>query len=434
MLQYLTLAALLRISSALLVAEHSPCSVKCGNVLDSTNPDDVVCDAAGYGTGAGTLWKQCLTCELSSPYLDDAGKPAQADLQAALYNMRYATSQCIFEALSSSPCITRTSCGTLKDSFEYNGLLPNASAYGYCSTWDTIQVEKCGNCLDQYSGGRFLRNYVQILDGACSLRLPMGQQLGLEGSVFSTDLVNVTLPSPTADVAPKGPAGPLSLGQIVGVVIGGIVALLAIIGACIVINGKRKRKAYLRRREQQTKQWPMSPSQGGGEMFETPVSQRPLRGWDQSPVSQRGLRNWDESPVSAATMEHTYPTYFSPYSSQYNSPVNTTDVGRGGHQHNFPPEKARSIGVALSPDGDSHNDHWGDKKGKDKLQREQEEFELQEGVGSGGGMGHHYYPPPPPPQAPTLSHPGYGRVRHSPESSIHNNAEQHNYQQPGHGY
>lgn len=266
------------------------------------------------------------------------------------------------------------------------------------------------------------------------MKPPAGITLSLEGEIFSeTDIVNVTLPKATSEFRSHGPAGPLSLGQIVGVVIGGVLVILAIMGFCVVMNGKRRRKAFLRRREAQHKNWPSPPA--GSEMFETPVSQRPLRNWDGSPVSQRPLRNWDESPISAVT-DPAYPgRYFSPYSSQFTSPVSAADRpgGGGDHQHHhvgWPAEKAQhhsynNIGVAISPESEhGHNAFWGDKKGKDRVSQpppaqphdgygNADEYEMQEGVSSAGGYtGHHepqqhqqYYQN----TAPVLEHPGYGR-------------------------
>lgn len=238
---------------------------------------------------------------------------------------------------------------------------------------------------------------MNILDGACKMQPAAGSTLAIQGNIFSNDDVTVTTPTPTASVTPSGPSGPLSLGAIVGVAIGGVAFILGVVGFCIVMNGKRRRRAYLRRREEQKKNWP-SPS-GAGEMFETPVSQRPLR-------------SWDESPISIAT-DATYPRYFSPYSSQYNSPVSAVEAAK---QHHWPTPATQNIGVALSPDGEQTHYSWGDKKGKEKVQEDVDSYEMQEGINSGGGIDDYY--PPPPAQAPVLNHPGYGRQGPSPQQSL----------------
>ncbi|KAK6858523.1 hypothetical protein PG990_014165 [Apiospora arundinis] len=445
MSRLLAFAALAPLSTAVLVAKNSPCGTKCGNVLDSTNPSDLACTRGDYGASVGSVWKACVGCEISSPYTTLVHGSNTTDLQFALLNMRHAVDGCLFNGVfGDTPCITRTACGPLKDSIEYNALASNSTAFGYCSTWDTEQVSKCGACLENLDGGHYLRNYINVLDGACTMKPSAGITLSLEGELFSeTDLVNVTLPRATSEFRNHGPSGPLSLGAIVGIVIGGVLALLALMGFCVVWNGRRRRKAYLRKRENMHKPWP-SPAAGdgstgaGGEMFETPVSQRPLRNWDGSPVSQRPLRAWDESPISAAT-EHTYPgRYFSPYSSQFTSPVSGVNqpaivVSAGGHHHGggWPVEKTHhqndqdydNIGVAISPESEHGNDaFWGDKKGKDRVRQQQQQhddvyenadaYEMQEGVSSAGGYAHHepqQHQPYHQNTAPVLEHPGYGR-------------------------
>lgn len=332
--------------------------------------------------------------------------------------MRYATNVCLFEA-NTTPCITSFACKNIMEAIQYGNLSSSSSTYAYCDIWTDYLLDKCHDCL-ALANEHYLSNYISVLDGACRLRVEPPATLPLQGNVFSTDVVNVTDPTPTATFAPTGITGPLDSGAIAGIVVGGLVVLLAIVGCGIVLNGKRRRKAYLRRRvEQVGKNWPQGPGGSGGgngEMFETPVSQRPLRGWE-------------DSPVSAAT-QTTFPPYFSPYSSQYNSPVSAVEGGPGGgggggghyHQMAWPAEKTRNIGVAVSPDREvapsSSSSPWDDRKGKEKVAATDDGYELQEGVNSAGGYG---FPIPPPPpllqhtQAPTLSHPGYGR--HGPRPS-----------------
>ena len=83
----LALGALLRMSSAVLVALDSPCSVKCGNVLDSTPTDDIACTVNDYdSTPQGTIFKGCIECEATSTFKTNANSnpPATTDLQAML--------------------------------------------------------------------------------------------------------------------------------------------------------------------------------------------------------------------------------------------------------------------------------------------------------------------------------------------------------------
>ncbi|KAI1505625.1 hypothetical protein F5X99DRAFT_367241 [Biscogniauxia marginata] len=380
--------------SAILVADGSPCGTSCGNVLDATTDDMIVCDEASYPlTSQGQVFESCISCESTSSYSTTEDSKNVSDLQYMLYNMRYATAKCLYEA-ATSPCITSFACGPLMEAVEYGNLSSQVTPYGYCSRWSDYQLEKCSDCLTNGDNGNFLRNFMAILSGACRLRLEPPATLPLKGSIFSTDMVNVTDPTPTATFDPNASNGPLSNGEIAGVVIGGVCVILALMGCGVVINGKRRRKAYLRRRGDISKNWPTPHGGNGGETFETPISQRPLR-------------SWGDSPMSAAT-QTTFPPYFSPYVSQYSSPVSASD---GPGNLAWPAENAQSIGVAISPDHDASVTHWGDKKGKAKADLDREEYALQETVSSAGGYGASIPHPHPslPPQAPMLNHPGYGR-------------------------
>jgi hypothetical protein len=75
---FTVLAALLQPSSAILVARGSPCEKNCGNVLDATHSDDLVCDEGQYAsTSAGAVFEGCTRCEMTSNYTANG----QTDLQ-----------------------------------------------------------------------------------------------------------------------------------------------------------------------------------------------------------------------------------------------------------------------------------------------------------------------------------------------------------------
>jgi hypothetical protein len=164
--------------------------------------------------------------------------------------------------------------------------------------------------------------------------------------------MNVTTPTPTPlyTYIPDSTAVPV--GARVGIAAAGIIVILAIAGCCVVWNGKRRRRRFLRELEKRHADgagWPHPKTRhGGSDMLETPASQRPLRGWDDTPASQRPLRGWDDTPASAATEASTDPSlgrHFSPYSSTYNSPVSAID---GPAMRNWPtlsPQKLTQVQV-----------------------------------------------------------------------------------------
>lgn len=67
-LTLITSVGFLGSATGILVAEHSPCGTLCGNVLDATTTDDVVCHEDAYTSGAGVVYQQCVACQLSSDY------------------------------------------------------------------------------------------------------------------------------------------------------------------------------------------------------------------------------------------------------------------------------------------------------------------------------------------------------------------------------
>lgn len=225
-------------------------------------------------------------------------------------------------------------CGLLEDSFNYDNLTVDVGPYDYCQGWVETVVPKCQACLGSGGTNSFMENYVTILDAACRQMPDTGVTLSVTGTPFSTVPMNVTTPSvvPLYTYTPKYEA--ISLGGKVGIAIGGLVLLLSTAGFLIVCLGRRKRRAYLKSVEARYRNggngggvlggngsdvWP-SPNIGHGskahEKYSTPTSSQPLRGWD-------------DTPVSASTMTEKnggfFPRYFSPYNSQYNSPVSAEE-------------------------------------------------------------------------------------------------------------
>ncbi|KAK3326463.1 hypothetical protein B0H66DRAFT_161096 [Apodospora peruviana] len=464
--------------SALRVSPNSPCSSKCGNTLSSTTGDDMACKASEYSRGAGTVFESCVGCEATSSYVSKN----ESDVHWLLHNIRYNIGYCLWGELGGStgtnPCITSTACGPLHDAVSYNNYTTSGGAYDYCDAWSHHEnfVPKCQACLVQLReeensaiDGYYIDNYLIMLDAACQQKPKPGTLLSVQGDPFATTPVVITTPSPTYASVPTPDYGPVSLGARVGIAFGGLAFLLTIVGFCIVCNGKRRRRAFLRdlERRHADQGWPHPKtrygSAGDGDMFETPVSQRPLRSWDESPVS---------AGTTPGGMDRNLPLprYFSPYSSNYNSPVSATDGGPSSATnanwptltpqrldqifqeqspaHGSPPpaftqwpsptqeklmqmhhEKRQTeiaIGLALGGDDPSlrsknsnsslgpygSNGYPVDKKGKER----DEAYEMVESpynsstANSGGGdstAGR--YQMPAEPEAPVLHHPGYGR-------------------------
>ncbi|ETS00025.1 hypothetical protein M419DRAFT_101778 [Trichoderma reesei RUT C-30] len=410
--------AILPAAEAILVAPDSPCSTNCGNVLDSTSAGDLVCTpgqyTGGYANGAGTVFQGCVQCELNSGY---ATKGNYSDNMAALYNLRYAVSYCVFNEpqhydFVNNPCVTSKACGAFTNAIAYQNLSVKYDDYGYCDLWptsDTLDFHGCIECLQV--SNNYLANFVTVLQAGCEQKPISGVTLGLEGNIFSSDIVNITAPSPTAKVDPAWfDHGPLGLGGKVGIAVAGFILLLILAGVAVVCRGRRRRKAFLKKLQTNMPQmksnpggWPSMPGGIQHDSTDTPLSQRPLR-------------TWDESPVTGNT-EKTFPRYFSPYSSQFNSPISSTDVNHMPWPEPAlgSPRSPREIGLALGSAIDVNNanhERW-PASPEDKGKMKEESYEMQYVDSAGGGVPankqpvHHV-------QAPILSHPGYGRNSDSP--------------------
>lgn len=188
-----------------------------------------------------------------------------------------------------------------------------------------------------------MANMVEMLQVGCDQKPEPGRTIAIDGSIFSTTLMNETTPTETSTWTSLYNHGPLSLGAEVGIAIGGLCFVLAVAGFCVVCNGRRRRRAFLRKLEMRHKDsgWPHPSSSTvaalggnsgvgamihrGADMNETPLSQKPLRGWD-------------DSPQSATASEPSYARYFSPYSSHFNSPVTGSDTPGGMMPHQWPQE------------------------------------------------------------------------------------------------
>lgn len=420
-------ALALPVAQALIIAPGSPCGPVCGNVLDNTSTKDIVCKQDEYDvTDQGQMYEECLSCLEHSVYADDDNV---TDTQWMLYNLRYALSYCVFgypkNNVVSTPCMTSEGCGHYADAITYKNLSTDIAAYEYCNAWPgdtTYKVGICQECLDA-DGNPFMANYIIALQAGCEQKPSPGLMIGLDGDIFGTKMVNTTAASPTASVDPAWfDNGPLTLPVKVAIGAAGVAVLLFLAGACIIWNGRRRRRAFLRKIEsrnskmagwaspqqgqhatmQQMRSYPFPQQHTGPETHDTPLSQRPLV-----------RAGWDDSPMTAATEEKPYQRYFSPYSSQYNSPVSAHDTPAPqwqtqqlhSQQQQQQPGMPQNIGVALG--GDDSSGRWSPPSPEEHDTPESYEMHRVDSAAyqQQQQQQQHHYPPPP-----VLSHPGYGRA------------------------
>jgi hypothetical protein len=179
------------------------------------------------------------------------------------------------------------------------------------------------------------------LDGACQQTPPAGHALSLQGSLFSTTATNITSPTATPGSTFTPSSSKVGLGAKIGIAIACALLVLAIAGFCIVWRGKQRRRNLLLQHQKETgySTWvasqkdrgsilssqPRDMSEAGGSavsgrgvFYDSPSSQRPL----VSNIPWRAGRREDDTPISAVSEKW---QQFSPYASQYTSPVSATD-------------------------------------------------------------------------------------------------------------
>lgn len=252
---------------------------------------------------------------------------------------------------------------------------------------------------------------VIALQAGCEQRPPPGLYIGLDGEIFSTTAVQISTPSPTATVDPNWfDHGPLTLGAKAGIAIGSLVGLLVLLGCGVVLNGKRRRRDYLSKLDTKVAQrgWPEPNAQR--EMHET-STQHPFRRHSDTPLSQRPLRGWDDSPMTANS-EKAFPRYFSPYSSQYNSPVSDVETQNRpwppaalGSDHGL---STREVGISVAggADGSANRSPVHDE-GKGKARHES--YEMHE-VGSSASSSSRGVAKASMTEPPVPGHPNHGRA------------------------
>jgi hypothetical protein len=170
----------------------------------------------------------------------------------------------------------------------------------------------------------------------------------------------------------------MSLGARIGIAIAGICVLLALIGTTIVCCGKRRRRAKLAERQRRAEEYT-----GFGSTNRVLPAPRVTTKWESN---MSGVH--EESPMSANAYLNDK-NGFSPYSSQYNSPVSARDAvapqqWEWPQQHGYEMEKVSTVVTPV------------DKEQED--QRLHQEWAMEAAtrgftVSSSMGM------PPPPPRA-----------------------------------
>ncbi|OBT78780.1 hypothetical protein VF21_02506 [Pseudogymnoascus sp. 05NY08] len=363
-------------SAAIRTVPTSPCASLCGDVT-STTGSEILCAEADLNTAKGQLFSKCISCQMTSTAIDQ--KTGDTDLKWVLYNLRYAMSSCMWgfpgnSTVQNSPCLTSRACGPFQSSLQYDGLSPNITTYDYCQSLpSTASVDKCKDCIRQ-GEKTYLSNYFITILAGCGIQ--NGAPLPLDKNLFGSDYVNTNDFTGHHDSKPTSNAPTMSLGTHIGIAIACICVLLALIGTTIVCCGKRRRRAKLAERQRRAEEYT-----GFGSTIRVLPAPRVTTKWESN---MSGVM--EESPMSANAYLNDK-NGFSPYSSQYNSPVSARDAvapqqWEWPQQHGYEMEKVSSVVTPV------------DKEQED--QRLHQEWAMEAATRGFTGSSSMGMPPPPP--------------------------------------
>ncbi|KAK7912028.1 hypothetical protein PG985_014509 [Apiospora marii] len=242
-------------SLALQVSPNSTCAALCldqpeGNPLDpkasNTNYTDISCFDDEYSSSAkGLKFKNCVDCLRDSK---DVGG-GENDISWFLYNIRYAVDVCMYSFPGttrniSSPCDINYACAPLQKSLTSGNLdAVNGAQYDYCSAdggkFLSQSLGSCVQCLQSTTNQVYTSNFLIALEAGCKQKPKPGHLLGLSGSLFSTEPLDITDPPAEEDTSEED-TSPMTTGAIVGIAVGA--ALLFLGGAALFIVYHQKQK------------------------------------------------------------------------------------------------------------------------------------------------------------------------------------------------
>ncbi|KAI1747356.1 hypothetical protein F4782DRAFT_521364 [Xylaria castorea] len=244
--------------STLQVTPGSTCAAFC---LDNPESDplspgssntatrDVTCTDDSFDNSAtGIKFKNCVDCLQKS----NATSSNESDVSWFLYNVRYSVDVCLFgfpddSKSISSPCNINWACQPLKTALEAGNLDDTGDQLGYCTADGNFttahHIDDCVKCLASSPSQGHLANFMTALKAGCEQKPAPGALIGLSGSLFAGESVNITSPPAQISTGNNGGSGfgITSTGAIVGISIGGALLLLGGLALFWIHHRRQKR-------------------------------------------------------------------------------------------------------------------------------------------------------------------------------------------------
>ncbi|KAK7192210.1 hypothetical protein DPSP01_010213 [Paraphaeosphaeria sporulosa] len=268
--QVYSIALLLQFIAGLEVAPNSPCAKKCLDDPNKGNPSwtnasltfgpDLACmDKDFVGKNATKVAKkfaECQTCMQSSGWGDE--ESGERDTQWFLFNNRGAADYCLFgrfaeesdDNISSKEPYKQcfSACNPIYAASDYR-VKSDPESYSYCDSNGnyTSDAQNCIKCLYDGKGLTILGNIVATLKELCNTK--PGKNIDLDADIYNTTQIKLSAASPNSTstslppVSPSDSGSSLSKGAIAGIVLGGLVAIAAVLaGILVLLRRARKRR------------------------------------------------------------------------------------------------------------------------------------------------------------------------------------------------
>ncbi|KAJ8118840.1 hypothetical protein OPT61_g241 [Boeremia exigua] len=265
------------IASALEVSPDSPCASKCIDRNDG-NPswrnqsltfnDMLPCYNWEYSgensTAAALKFRTCQECQMNSgwrvQFMDDGTQYTEQDSTWFLFNNKGVVDWCIFgrfeneenKNISSSSISQRCSdsCSKIRSSIDYN-IKSDPGGFDFCehntNANFTSDAESCATCLYENDDLTILGNVLTTVQDMCVKKPGRNYTVPANVSVYGTERIQLSAsslsPSPTSTSVPPSTndsSSSLSRGAIAGIVLGALVAIIAVLGLILLLLKRRK--------------------------------------------------------------------------------------------------------------------------------------------------------------------------------------------------
>lgn len=149
------------------------------------------------------------------------------------------------------------SCSKIRSSIDYN-IKSDPGSFDFCAHNTnanfTSDAEACATCLYQYDDLTILGNVLSTVQDMCEKKPGKNYTVPANVSIYVAERINLTATAPSTSGSPTSSSAPppgdtssdgLSKGAIAGIVLGALVAIIAVLGLALLLLKKRKNKAKL---------------------------------------------------------------------------------------------------------------------------------------------------------------------------------------------